>query len=92
MRARIYVRKYDEEYKKKMKISFIVFLLILTLVSLLNGNLGLLSIPIFLILLYLLFRTILPRKFKFWKNLSNKFSRMEPKHVKKQKEKLLIEK
>jgi len=51
MWARIYVRKYDEDYKKKMKISFIVFLLIITSVSLLNGNLGLLSIPIFLVLL-----------------------------------------
>ena len=81
MWARIYVRKYDENYKKKMKISFIVFLLIITFVSLLNGNLGLLSIPIFLVLLFLLFRTILPREFKIGKNLNNKLSKMEPKPV-----------
>ncbi|MHA1703433.1 MAG: hypothetical protein ACTSWK_14335 [Promethearchaeota archaeon] len=81
MYVRLYVRKYDEDYKKKMKISFFVFLIILTFAALLNGNLGLLSIPIFLALLFLLFGTILPRDFKFRNNLSKKFSRMEPKPV-----------
>jgi len=79
MYVRLYVRKYDEDYKKKMKISFIVFLLILTFTSLLNGNLELLSIPIFLVLFFFLFRIILPRDYKLGKKLSNKFSRMEPK-------------
>jgi len=81
MWARIYVRKYDEDYKKKMKISFIVFLIILTFAALLNGNLGLFCLPIFLFLLFLLFKIIMPRDYKFGKNLSKKFSRIKPKPV-----------
>ncbi len=79
MYVRLYVRKYDEDYKKKMKISFIVFLLILTLASLLYGTLGLLSIPIFLVLFFFLFRTIIPRNFKVREYFSMKYPRTEPK-------------
>jgi len=71
----IYVRKYDEEWKKKMKISFIVFLLIITFASLLNGNLGLFCLSIVLFLFYFLFRMILPRDLKIGKKNDKKCSK-----------------
>jgi len=79
--VKTYVRKYDDEYKIKRKISFIVFLLILNLFSLLNGNLGFFNIPIIIILLIWLFCTLRVEDLTVGENSSKNISRNGPMHV-----------
>jgi len=75
------LNRIDEEYFEKSKIGFIVFLLILAVYTVIEGNhLGFLIFPIFflLIFVFILSKTFLHRDFNVRKNLSKNYPRTEP--------------
>ncbi len=69
---------YSEDYRIKRKIAFIVFLILFVVSLLIKGYLGYLSIPIFLVLFYFLFKTIKISNSYVGENLNNDSPRNEP--------------